>query len=238
MRSTGSKIYSKILDLIFPVECLNCELSGRYLCDRCFDSLKLNETQPCLFCGRETVLKGICSLCALDNPLDGIFIATSYDQSLIQKMIWQLKFNYVQGIGHDVARIIAKYLKKQHILELLALKEAEIVPIPLFYKRFRSRGFNQASEIAKELSSLDSRLIFNDCLIRQRNTGSQLGHQKMERQLNVRGAFAVKPGFAAAKSAFLIDDVATTGSTLNEAAAALKDAGVEKVYALVLAKKS
>lgn len=231
-------ILNYILDLIFPVECLSCELSGSYLCAKCLAGIKLSDDQRCLGCGKQTALFGICPSCRPDWAVDGVFAAVDYDQELIHRLVWNLKYNYVEAISGAVAGIIIRFLYQRHLLELLNLKDADLVPVPLYFKRERARGFNQSLSIANALIEGDPRFKLNNCLARNKNTGSQLGHEKHERQRNVRNAFSLRPGVRVGEVVFLIDDVVTTGSTLNEAAAALKDAGVKKVYGLALAKRS
>lgn len=228
---------TKILDFLFPIECLNCEAYGNYLCANCAGTIPLNKEVVCLGCHKEALYGAICAGCRADFCFERILIGYQYDDGLIQKLIWQLKFNNVRGVAKSAGELLAGYFEKIKAVEVLKLETAVIVPIPLHKKRQAVRGFNQAEEIAKELAQLMSLKTVNELLMRGKATRSQLHYDKSEREMNIREAFSVDRNMEIPDTVILLDDVVTTGSTLNEAAAVLREAGVRRVVAVALAKR-
>jgi ComF family protein len=111
-----------------------------------------------------------------------------------------------------------------------------LVPVPLYHRRRRERGFNQAAEIARGLAS-GRKIPVLDCLYRYRETVSQTGLERAARQQNMTGAFRLKPGFdVGGRSLLLVDDVFTTGATVNACAQALVQAGAAKLAVLTVAR--
>jgi len=225
------------IEHLFPKDCLGCEALGSHLCDDCFLLLRLNNQSFCFDCGKETMLGSFCSACAPLHQLDRILIAAEYDQPLIHALIWNLKFAGVKDIAADLARLTNAYLNQNFVLSILNIdRDAALVPIPLYLKRREERGFNQSELIAGELSKL-SGLAVNDCLMRSKSTDSQLGRGRQARLSALEGAFKAKLTAKMPKVAIVIDDVVTTGGTLESAASALKAAGVQKVFGLAVAKR-
>ena len=113
-----------------------------------------------------------------------------------------------------------------------------LAPVPLHRKRLRERGYNQSSLLAKELGKLTGLPIVDDCLIRQRYAPPQARTSTVaERQSNVANAFACRDNRLRDKQVLLIDDVSTSGTTLDACAAALKASGATSVWGLVLARE-
>jgi ComF family protein len=114
-----------------------------------------------------------------------------------------------------------------------------LVPIPLTKKKLRWRGFNQAEEIAKEIAKFFKLTLISDCLIKIKETRDQTELSEKERKENVKGVFFVKNKEKIwEKNVLLIDDVFTTGATMEEAAKVLKEAGAKKIIGIVIAKAS
>jgi len=112
------------------------------------------------------------------------------------------------------------------------------VPVPLHQKRLRERGYNQSSLLAKELGKLTNLPVVDDCLIRQRHAPPQARSATVEeRRSNVAGAFVCRDHRLQDKQVLLIDDVSTSGATLDAGAAALKATGATSVWGLVLARE-
>jgi ComF family protein len=113
-----------------------------------------------------------------------------------------------------------------------------LVPVPLHHKRLRERGYNQSSLLAKELGKLTNLPVVDDCLIRQRYAPPQARTSTVdERRSNVANAFLCRDRRLEGKQVLLIDDVSTSGSTLDACARALKEAGATTVWGLVLARE-
>jgi ComF family protein len=111
-----------------------------------------------------------------------------------------------------------------------------VVPVPLHKRRLRNRGFNQAAHLARELSRHIAVLVDRTILVRHRRTAPQVDLDFDQRRENVRGAFRCVGPEVVGKSVLLVDDVCTTGSTLEACAAALRQGGATRVQALTLAR--
>jgi len=229
------KIFSFLLDLLFPVYCPGCAKEGEYLCEKCLSGLKFNEKKY-----------------FLNTPnLDRLFIAGDYDDKLLAELIKKYKFNYQEKIGPFLARFLCsfwtKILSEQKISEKELAKEFLVVPIPLSKRRERSRGFNQSAVLAKIFCATFS-YEPSSALKRIKNRPPQSSLDEKARAKNIKDVFALSeinpasvnnrksPQTLKNKTIILIDDVVTTGATLNEAAKILKTAGASQIYGLVLAK--
>lgn len=228
------KPFSFFLDLLFPISCSACARAGEYLCPDCLSRLKFNEKNY-----------------FLDTPnLDRLYIAGDYDDKLLAELIKKYKFNYQQKIGPYLARFLCSFwdqLRREKQLPEIAPLELLVIPIPLSKKRERSRGFNQSTILAQIFCDYFSYAL-NENLKRIKNRPPQSSLNEKERAKNIKNVFAwsedilelkanaKKPKILENKTIILIDDVVTTGATLNEAAKILKAAGANKVCALVLAK--
>ena len=168
---------------------------------------------------------------AEDSPLSGLIAVGSYDGTL-RDIIHALKYQARRSIAGRLA--ILMRMRASHVLP-----DADcVVPVPLHWRRAYSRGFNQALEIGRELGP-----PVLDALVRIRSTAPQVELSAEERQTNVKGAFAVRrasPLRAApplqGRRIVLIDDVATTGATLEACARVLKAAGAPVVWGLTAAR--
>jgi ComF family protein len=133
-------------------------------------------------------------------------------------------------LAPPLARLLKDYLITN------PLSGEVLVPVPLHQKRLKERGYNQSQLLARELGKFITLPVVDDCLIRQRYTTSQARTPSVkERQSNVANAFICRDQRLQAKQVLLIDDVTTSGATLNACASALKAAGASSVWGLVLA---
>jgi competence protein ComFC len=210
-----------------------CETDGQ-LCRNCWDEL-LNCTAAdyCTRCGRDAskfaLIDGACGDCQNSEFLfDRIARAGVYAKSL-RDMIIGLKR------GKTELDLVLGSLANSALQGAGFATEIDfIVPVPLHWSRRLARGYNQSSVIAKKLKALKARI--NTDLVRVKRTKFQPTMQTAAaRARNVKGAFAVRKCHKfAERNVCLVDDIKTTGATLNECAKTLKDAGASKVFALVL----
>jgi ComF family protein len=222
------KIGLKLLDLFLPIECVNCKTEGVYLCDACFEKLKINNPED----------SKILSANLKTPNLDAVWIAGNYEDSLLKKIIIKYKYNFLEPL-HKPLSLFLKNFWEKHLLSLSSQKINQdnflVIPIPLSKKRLKWRGFNQAELLAINFCSyFNYPLSLN--LEKIKNRPPQVNLNEKEREKNLQSVFAFKGKRLEEKNILLIDDVATTGATLNEAAIILKKAGAKKVEALVLAK--
>jgi len=232
------------IDLIFPIECLCCGAEGEWLCRRCLREVKARASQYCFHCKRENAFGDYCRACAPGYALDGIWIAADYDNKLVAQIIKSYKYFLVKDLSAVLGKILALFLRDLLNINSFAprrkkilsgLRSALIMPVPLHPRRERWRGFNQAELIARELAEV-MRLEINTGLKRIKYKQAQAKLKEKERFENIRGSFAWKGGDLSGENIILIDDVATTGATLNECALILKANGAGEVWGLVVAK--
>jgi ComF family protein len=150
----------------------------------------------------------------------------------MRQAIHQLKYRNLRALAEPLAKLLNDYLATYPI------PGEVLVPVPLHQKRLRERGYNQSSLLAKELGKLTNLPVVDDCLIRQRHAPPQTRSATVEeRRNNVAGAFACRDHRLQDEQVLLIDDVSTSGATLDACAAALKAIGATSVWGLVLARE-
>lgn len=236
MRHVLLKAKQLFLDALFPHMCLVCE--GKLdqekdiydVCESCMEKIPVKDTFTCPTCGlRMAEGKKVCH----KNNSYFLAAASSYGCDEIKKLIWQLKYRKVRGAARPIGDVIMRHIESLNI----DLSSYSIIPIPLSQQRERDRGFNQSEEIAKEISSRLAIPINRDALIRARETSPQAETtDRNERMRNVEGAFELTSENIKGTNILLIDDVHTSGSTLQEAVRILKQGGVHHIIALVAAK--
>lgn len=219
------KIRGFVLDILFPIECLNCHLEGAYLCEKCFRQIKFNDTLD-LKCARQN----------LKTPdLEKTFIAGNYEDKLLRSLIKKYKYGFIKPLGEILTRFLITFWNFQNDSQNKIPDSLLVIPIPLTNKRLSWRGFNQAEILAREFSR-HFNYDFSLNLKRQGKQAPQAKLNETERLNNIQGVFSWTGENLKGLDALLIDDIATTGATLNEAAHILKEAGAGSIYALVLAK--
>ena len=201
------KIFNKILAVLFPQKCLGCKKENEILCPDCLG--KINRP---------------------DTPyLNGIHIAANYQDLVLKKALWMLKYQGVKQLAKPLAELI-----RERIWKKLETENWLLVPVPLSKNKLRHRGYNQAEMIAGELSGN----VRADILFKKFHTKSQVEvKNKEERLANIIGSFEVRnPETIRGKKIILIDDVLTTGATMREAKKVLKQAGAKKVVGVAVAR--
>ena len=177
-----------------------------------------------------------CDACKAVSYLDGITAFLFYkEEGSIGKLIKNFKYNY----SSDIAKVWQEVLEK--ILWIPEKNAVDIIPVPLYKRRERERGYNQSEIIASILNNV-LKLSKVDCalnsknLARWRRTEQQAKLNLLERQKNVSGAFEWQSAMPPKANIVLVDDVFTTGSTMQECAKVLKKAGAAWVWGLTLAR--
>lgn len=219
------------LDLLFPQWCIGCGREGDFLCDSCRQSLPRIMPPLCPRCGRPQPSGILCSSCITwQAEIDGIRSPFRLD-GLMRQAVHQLKYKNLRALAAPLAHLLRDYIIAN------PLPGEVLVPVPLHKKRLRERGYNQSSLLARELSRLISLPVADDCLIRQRHALPQARTSNIdERKRNVAGAFVCDHRLHD-RQILLVDDVSTSGATLDACAAALKAAGAASVWGLVLARE-
>lgn len=231
------KTKERILDFLFPLACLSCKSSvskeDGFLCHLCSTQIFINKTLICPDCqSRLAENKKFCH----KNSKYLLAAATFYDDTAVKNLIWQLKYRKQRAALIPLWKILDQYL--QNISPAFNnFKKFVVMPMPLHKEREKSRGFNQSLLFAEKLAEKFG-LPLNKALLRTRNTPPQAEIRETEkRKINVAECFTVQnPLEITKRNILLVDDVSTSGATLNEAAKTLKSAGARKIIGLVIAK--
>jgi len=221
-----------IIELFYPTRCVNCGKYGLYLCSECYKKIDFCRTAVCFYCGKISNNGNICPSCKRKNRsfLKSVIWVGQYD-GVLKELIHSYKYSAVIDIAPLLSEMVAQVLENKG-----GFNECIIVPVPIHKKRQIVRGFNQCEEIARLVSK---RLNLRGGLVLERiiNTKSQIGLNRGERQENIKGSIICRDQeLIEGRSVVLIDDVATTGATLNECAKSLKEAGAKSITAVIIAR--
>ncbi|MBX4187167.1 MAG: ComF family protein [Candidatus Doudnabacteria bacterium] len=232
LRENLKKLGQGFLDLVFPISCLVCGKDGSYLCTNCKANLKRLEEQQCLVCQKAAPFGKTHPDCVSRNSVDGIISALDYKDRRVKKIIETLKYNFVSALAAPLSDLILEQIRKQNLGDYFA--DFILVPVPLHRKRFNWRGFNQASLLAEKLKEkLGCELA--DTVTRIKNTKPQIKLTQEERRNNIANAFSTGENLQG-KKFLIVDDVVTTGATINEIAKLLKQKKAAEVWALTAAR--
>lgn len=232
-----------IVDLIFPRKCLGCgrfidDRGDSFVCDECLATIPIKGDFACAFCLSPVAMGKTCSFCSKEHFLDRLLVATSYNENLVKDIIKTVKYKFVAGPAGNAAKLMLNYFQKKIAANLAVGDSTVIIPVPLHKKRHNWRGFNQSEIIAGELASGLGLPMATEILMRTANNCPQVEIPEKEKRINnTRGIFKCpRPELIAGKKVMLIDDVSTTGSTLNECARVLKSSGAKEVIGFVFAR--
>jgi ComF family protein len=226
------KSTQSLLDLLFPPNCISCKAANSWLCQTCLSRILFITSPVCQRCGTPIGIEAACRQCK-NNPLqalDGIRAASFFENNPIRPAIHFLKYRNHKAVASILATILAEAYRRYE------LAADVIVPVPLHPSRLRERGYNQSELLARALGAILVLPVDTSTLQRTRQTKSQMTLDAYERHQNVAEAFACSNATLSGQRVLLIDDVCTTGSTLEVCAHALKQSGVASVWGLTLAK--
>ena len=205
------RIGAAALDLLFPRKCVGCGREGALLCDRCIAEAPR----------------------AVDTTGIGLqlVLAPFEMKGAAQKAVHRLKYNGVRGLAGPMGAAMAQHLQRHGV------EPDVIVPVPLHRSRQRERGYNQAELLARAVGRWLETPVDASLLVRTESAGPQArSASREERQANVAGAFKAQRE-AIGKSIVIVDDVTTTGATLQSCAATVRQAGARRVWGLTFARE-
>jgi ComF family protein len=239
------QLANTLADLFFPPRCVGCRSFGAWLCGRCLGEIEFIRPPICARCGlpwqpaqspnlqdsEEPV--GVCSRCrgALAN-LDGLR-ASAFHSGVLRQAIHQFKYQDLRILASPLGLLMAAGWPT---LAPPGLEVDAIVPVPLHKTRERERGYNQAALLSRELGYRLNLPVVEDALVRTRATAPQVGLDAAGRRANVEGAFQCTKASLVGRRVLLVDDVFTTGATLEAAGAGLRQGGSQLVWAYALAR--
>jgi len=235
------EIFEKILDFLFPRFCVGCGKEGGFVCEECLNKIREEELR-CPYCGKVNFSGEFCGPHKRHSSIKGLIFYTFFDKKddskIIPKILYGFKYEGLRGLGEILALYMSKKLQKHFLFK--KKDKIIIVPLPLFFFKKLKRGFNQTEILSKYIASRlglkNKKIIF-----KVKNTKPQVFLSKEERKINVKNAFVLNPKIEPSeikdKIIILIDDVYTTGSTLNSAAREIKRLRPSEIWGLVFAKE-
>jgi ComF family protein len=219
-------LFEYIINFVAPHSCAGCGAEGAVLCNACIDALP-TATPVCYVCGRPDVTPGkVCGVCIRVTALGNVFVATDY-RGVSKKVVHKLKFERASALAPHIADRMAKMLP--------AGAYTVVTYVPTASSRVRARGYDQARLIAQGVA----KRLGLPCiaLISRNGQHRQVGQRRIARMQQMKRVFSItRPGITADQRVLLIDDVLTTGSTLESAALVLKAAGATHVDGAVFAQ--
>jgi competence protein ComFC len=236
--SVFTTIWETARDLVFPAHCYECgdRLPAGWLCQACSDQLIRIEPPICRICSKPFAASSdkdfVCMDCrSMAFHFQCVVVPLRYGGT-IRDMIHGLKYHSQSWL----AKPLGAFLEEALVDERLPEPIDAFVPVPLHPVRLRERGYNQALLLAQELSSRANIPVLQ-ALHRCRPSASQTEFNRRQRMQNLRDAFALRQNVPVKqKKIVLVDDVLTTGVTLNECARVLLQAGASSVHALAVAR--
>ncbi|GAB4150257.1 MAG: hypothetical protein Kow00107_00710 [Planctomycetota bacterium] len=227
-----------ITSIIAPPECCVCGIrlfdNELPICKQCHSEMKLFKGERCHKCGISLpeAAANICSECSsLRSRVSFVVAVGPYDPPL-SDMIRALKFQRVTAIAPKLSELLADVLWEDGRIG----SDWIVVAVPLSVGSFRRRGFNQSELIARMLAKSLGLFYVEGALVKTRETREQAMLSRLYRLANLEGAFQAKDRLVKGRKVLLVDDITTTGATLEACAEALRNAGAAKVAAAVIAK--
>jgi ComF family protein len=225
-----SGLGGRLLDLLFPARCVSCKQIDSALCENCLSTVHWITTPTCVRCGYPlSHIHADCPECRA-HPLTITRIQSAvWHDGAVREAILALKYKRRRDVARSLAQFVAHEITKSNIVFDL------ITSVPLHPTRELERGYNQAELVALHVADICN-LGYRRVLKRTRATSDQIGLDGRARRLNVQNAFQAEASQVERKIVLVIDDVSTTGATLDACAAALFQAHAHLVYGMTVAR--
>ncbi|HKM05087.1 MAG TPA: double zinc ribbon domain-containing protein [Lachnospiraceae bacterium] len=224
-----------MLDLFFPRRCILCDSvvypKGNLICTECLRNLKYIKEPFCCKCGKQLTEKGkeYCFDCAT-KPHKYTKGRALFEYDCIHGSIYKFKYQGREEYSKFYGKEVVKHLGK----EILSWNAQALIPVPLHKSRMKKRGFNQTLLIATEISKYLGIPVNDSLIARCKNTIPQKELDDRERQNNLKRAFKIVRNDVKLSTIIIIDDIYTTGSTINAMTEQLKAIGIENIYFITL----
>lgn len=232
-------IINYFIGIIYPYRCPSCRriVNNNSFCESCWKKLFFIEKPYCVICGEQLNVKTdsdlICGKCIkFKYNFDRNFSVFIYNRT-IAKAIYKFKFGRKTFLAEFFAKFLAKKTNNVKIDYLIA--------VPIHKKRLKTRGYNQSLLLVKEVSKITNIPYISNLLLKDKNTVPQSKLKSSKRKTNLKSVFNINKKYIEnikGKNIGIIDDVFTTGSTINECAKILKKSGANKVFGFTIVKST
>lgn len=223
------------MQLLFPLRCPVCDEIvtpfGEKICPGCMEKLRLLTSPYCMKCGKKLQAEG--EMCDDCKRIRHTFVRgrALYEYESAKAPIYRMKYagrqEYARFFGEEMAYYLGKFIRE--------VEPDALIPVPLHPKRYNRRGYNQAALLARAIGEELSIPVKEKYLLRVKDTAPLKMLNPAERQNNLKRAFNINENDVKLKKVIMVDDIYTTGSTMDEAARTLREGGVERVYFVALA---
>lgn len=235
----GKKIANKIIEILYPSTCPICmkvleksKIKRIYVCDKCKNNLTYIESPRCLKCGKpiEYNEEEYCYDCTKVDHIYSQGLGVWAYTNEIKNSIYQFKYHNKR----EYASFYGMEIVNQYKTIIQSWNPDVLIPVPLHKSKYKKRGYNQAEIIAKSLGEILEIPVDNQILLRNKKTLAQKELNDKERLKNLENAFIINKNNVNYKTVILIDDIYTTGTTIDACAKVLISSGVMKVYYISL----
>lgn len=221
--------------LVFPRRCPACDgivtPFGEKICSGCLDKFRIIAPPWCMKCGKRLANESqFCSDC---EEADHSFIRgrSLYEYTSVAMSVYKFKYGarreYADYYGEQIAEYLGDFIKR--------INPDALIPIPLYGPKLNKRGYNQAEELARAIGRYTGISVESKLLKRIKNTVPMKLLSRDERRSNLKKAFIISRNSVKLRTIIIIDDIYTTGTTLDEAARVFREAGVDNIYFITLA---
>ena len=231
----NKKIKEAMLDLLFPRRCPVCDKAVGFgkgdICISCLEKIRPVKEPVCMKCGKP--LTGEAEYCFDCDRKKHLYLCGTavFEYPGIASAIYRFKYGGRQEYAAFFGRCMAEKLK----IKFRQWKPEALVPVPIHPSRERQRGYNQAELLAREVSVRTGIPVYGDIVARKKKTAPQKNLDNVQRQNNLKRAFKISKNDVKLNTIVIIDDIYTTGSTIDMLTATLQAAGIRNVYFAVLA---
>ena len=231
-----NELIDRILNLIAPHICKGCSVSGAVLCERCEIHILNKKYTQCVICevhldAADLINRGnMCKKCSKSAPFDRIF-AVGARRGNLRKLVGDFKYNSERGAAGKIVKLLDKTLSKEIPTDM------HVVPITTVAKNVRLRGFDHMRLIGKKLARKRKLPFSPNILLRINNSTQHSQTNPAARRLNAEKSLAMNPRAKVPRKILLLDDIFTTGATVETAAKLLREAGAQEIWLLIVARQ-
>lgn len=230
LENKSRKLHERVLDWLLPPQCAGCGKLGSAWCGACDNAAQSIREPLCEKCGLPITSGSYCAACQVHDYAFDVARAWAAYRGGLRKAILSLKRRHNKDLGGRLASHLEELYRSQ------GWKADLLVPVPLAPGRRKLRGYNQVDLLARPVASAIGLPYIESALVRRHETEPQFELNAAQRWENLHGAFRADPAPLRGMSILLVDDIMTTGATLDAAAEALKTAGARHVFAMTLTR--